>query len=347
MKFKLSIAMTTYNGEKYIQQQLESIINQTLLPSELVITDDVSTDNTIKIIERFLINAPFPVRVIINEKNLGYTENFLRCAQICKYEWIAFCDQDDYWLPNKIEKIAEHIINFRGNDLLLIGHTAIVADKDLIHSQLCIPYYKKNKYLKPNSNYAFNCTVGFASVVHTSLINDFNHKLRPQFSIDGSHLGHDQWLSMLANALGTVGCIAEPLAVWRRHSLSATGTPIKENLQSQIFNSLRINHSEEYILNSKMVFEAAKSLANISKDSKIINDKRKLIEISKDFFDLASNLKIRGKIYNSQSRMDALVCLLNLILNNAYFYKPIKRLGWKSFLKDTFFILLFFNKHEN
>ncbi len=339
--------MATYNGEKYIQQQLESIANQSLLPSELVITDDVSTDKTIEIIRKFTIKAPFPVRLIINKKNLGYSENFLRCAQLCEYEWIAFCDQDDYWFPNKIEKIAEHIHNFKGNNLLLIGHTAIVADKDLIHSKMCIPYFRKDKYLKPNSNYAFNCIVGFASIVNTSLINDFNHKLRPQFSIDGSHLGHDQWLSMLANALGTVGCIAEPLAVWRRHSFSATGTPNTENLKTQIFNSLRENHADEYLINSKMVCEAAKSMQNISKDIKILNNKIKLIETSKYFYILGSALKIRSKIYNSASRGEALILLLNLILKNAYFKKPIQSLGWKSFLKDIFFIVFLIKKREN
>src|SRR4051812_16300560 len=98
----ISIALATYNGEKYLSAQLESLALQTRLPAELVVCDDCSTDRTIDIIDEFIARAPFPVRVARNESRLGFVNNFMRAAQGCRADLIAFCDQDDIWEPNKL-----------------------------------------------------------------------------------------------------------------------------------------------------------------------------------------------------------------------------------------------------
>jgi glycosyltransferase involved in cell wall biosynthesis len=108
----ISVAMCTYNGEKYLQEQLESIAAQTRLPIELVICDDRSTDSTTKIIEAFASSAPFPLRFKLNQVNLGgaakgITKNFEQAAGLCTGDLIAFCDQDDVWLPQKLARLGE------------------------------------------------------------------------------------------------------------------------------------------------------------------------------------------------------------------------------------------------
>ena len=80
---KISIAMATYNGAKYIRDQLDTLGRQTLPPVELVVTDDGSTDATLSIVEAFSAVAPFPVRIIRNTNRLGYEENFLKAASLC------------------------------------------------------------------------------------------------------------------------------------------------------------------------------------------------------------------------------------------------------------------------
>ena len=102
----ISVAMCTYNGEKYLREQLESIALQTRLPAELVICDDRSTDSTSEIIRNFADSAPFPVRFNLNPVNLGgatkgITKNFEQASRLCTGDLIAFCDQDDVWLPKK------------------------------------------------------------------------------------------------------------------------------------------------------------------------------------------------------------------------------------------------------
>ena len=95
MNINISVAMATFNGEKYIQEQLDSIRQQTLCPYELVVCDDGSTDGTIDMIKEFSRTVPFSVRLYLNNNNLGFADNFLKCAALCKGDWIAFSDQDD------------------------------------------------------------------------------------------------------------------------------------------------------------------------------------------------------------------------------------------------------------
>ena len=109
---KISVAMCTYNGEKYLREQLESIALQTRLPAELVICDDRSTDSTSEIIRDFADSAPFPVRFNLNPVNLGgatkgITKNFEQASRLCTGDLIAFCDQDDAWLPQKLARMAQ------------------------------------------------------------------------------------------------------------------------------------------------------------------------------------------------------------------------------------------------
>lgn len=91
----ISTAMCTYNGEKYLREQLESIARQTLLPNELVVCDDCSSDETVEIIQDFSRNAPFSVRLMINENNLGFAKNFEKAITLCSGEIIVLSDQDD------------------------------------------------------------------------------------------------------------------------------------------------------------------------------------------------------------------------------------------------------------
>src|ERR1700760_4242642 len=102
----ISVAMCTYNGERYLREQLESIAEQSLLPIELVVCDDGSTDDSILILEEFRARAPFSVRIIRNEVKLGSTRNFDQAMTSTSGEFIALCDQDDRWKPRKLEKLV-------------------------------------------------------------------------------------------------------------------------------------------------------------------------------------------------------------------------------------------------
>src|SRR6266849_5683432 len=95
--------MCTYNGARFLSEQLESIAAQTRVPDELVVCDDGSTDETVEIIKAFVERAPFAVRLEINANNLGSTKNFEKAIGLCQGEIIALADQDDVWYPKKLE----------------------------------------------------------------------------------------------------------------------------------------------------------------------------------------------------------------------------------------------------
>ena len=99
---RISVAMCTYNGERYVQEQLASIAAQSVVPDELVVCDDRSQDRTRELVEKFARSAPFAVQLTVNEKNLGSTQNFERAIGLCQGDLIALSDQDDIWNPNKL-----------------------------------------------------------------------------------------------------------------------------------------------------------------------------------------------------------------------------------------------------
>jgi glycosyltransferase involved in cell wall biosynthesis len=99
----VSVALCTYNGARFLDEQLASLAAQTWRPLELVVCDDRSTDSTLAILAKFASTASFPVRIVQNGAWLGYKSNFKKAACLCQGELITFCDQDDIWLPTKLE----------------------------------------------------------------------------------------------------------------------------------------------------------------------------------------------------------------------------------------------------
>ncbi|TQV61723.1 MAG: glycosyltransferase [Sulfurovum sp.] len=123
MKNKISICLATYNGEKYLKEQLDSLLNQTLTPYEVIIQDDCSTDNTVEIAKQY--TDKLNLKIYVNEVNLGFTKNFESVLQKATGDLIAPCDQDDIWKPDKLEKLSG-----------LIGkHSLIYANSLLVNSE--------------------------------------------------------------------------------------------------------------------------------------------------------------------------------------------------------------------
>jgi glycosyltransferase involved in cell wall biosynthesis len=105
----VSVALGTYNGERFLQEQLDSLAGQRVRPVELVACDDDSSDETMEILERFAENAPFPVRIFRNESNVGFTANLIGAAERCQGPLIAFCDQDDVWHHEKLARQVAYL----------------------------------------------------------------------------------------------------------------------------------------------------------------------------------------------------------------------------------------------
>lgn len=105
----ISVAMTTFNGEKYILEQLKSIAEQELAVDEVVIFDDASQDNTVSLIEQYRNKTNINIKLYVNKKNQGYVQNFRNAIQKAQGDYIFLCDQDDIWNTNKTKLMIETI----------------------------------------------------------------------------------------------------------------------------------------------------------------------------------------------------------------------------------------------
>lgn len=226
--------MATYNGAKFIREQLDSLAKQTLLPVELVICDDRSTDQTAEVIREFAATAPFPVHLHINEKNLGWRDNFMKAAGLCKGDLISFCDQDDVWLPTKLEKCAKP---FEDRHVLLAYHNATITDQHLKPEGSLAPLIQAREGLNPPQSLdPMLIANGFCLVFRRELLN-FT-RLREgssDFWCPTEKASHDQWFFFIASALGSIYYISEPLAYFRRHGNTTTGS-YQNILRSRIHN---------------------------------------------------------------------------------------------------------------
>jgi len=127
-RLTLSVVMATCNGEKFLEDQLFSIARQARLPDKTLISDDGSTDATMAFLERFAWNSPFPVRLYRNPVSLGYRDHFIKAASLCQGDLIAFSDQDDVWLENRLAKSLPY---HDDNEVLLSVHSGVAVDEKL------------------------------------------------------------------------------------------------------------------------------------------------------------------------------------------------------------------------
>jgi glycosyltransferase involved in cell wall biosynthesis len=210
----ISIAMATYNGERFLEKQLRSLTEQVRLPDEVVICDDASTDRTPEILAQFAKSAPFPVRLVINDHRLGYRENFLKAASLCTSEYIAFCDQDDVWLPDKLSVVSRYLDSDRCI-LLQHGYRLIDDDGNFISGDI--------KYPKAGRDVLWRINFGFSLVFHRSLL-EFSHLWELSVNhVDEAKVGHDSWIAFLGSLFDKTLVIDDVLVYYRQHNTNVSG----------------------------------------------------------------------------------------------------------------------------
>jgi glycosyltransferase involved in cell wall biosynthesis len=219
----ISVAMATYNGQRFIREQLDSLAAQRHLPSELVIADDASSDKTAAIAEQFAEAAPFAVHIHRHDKRLGYRANFMRAASLCTSDVIAFCDQDDIWSR---QKLALCIEPFRDPAVLLAHHNADVVTEagerlgnlDYLASAPMAPPLSvcpiQQKGTAPGFTVVFRRSIlEFSDLWEMSL--DYNDLTAP--------MAHDQWVFFIASVFGRIVYIDKALASYRQHGSNLFG----------------------------------------------------------------------------------------------------------------------------
>ena len=217
----VSVALATYNGSRFLEEQLESLAKQTHLPAELVVGDDQSTDGTVAILERFAVTVPFPVYTTVNAVRRGYRDNFLATAERCSSPLIAFSDQDDVWLPRKLEVCARQLDR---TGALLCVHAATLVSAELRPIEHFAQAIFADTVLPHFSLWPFFTYYGFSQVFRRELLKIIPSDERPEGDLPfGAPISHDRWITFLANMLGEIACVQQPLVLYRQHGDNASG----------------------------------------------------------------------------------------------------------------------------
>jgi glycosyltransferase involved in cell wall biosynthesis len=217
----ISVAMATFNGARYLREQLDSIAAQTVRPAELVVGDDGSDDDTHLILNAFSETAPFPVRRLGREERRGFADNFLRIAAACEHPLIAFCDQDDVWLPGKLETASRRI---EADGSLLALHRLTTTNDSLEPTGLWTQGIERDAVFEPLELDPYKNGWGNTMLFRRELVAAIPYDHRPrQPEVPERPLSHDTWVYVLAAALGRVSHITEPLVLYRQHGRNAIG----------------------------------------------------------------------------------------------------------------------------
>ncbi len=219
---RISIALCTYNGARYLEAQLESFLAQTRPPDELVVCDDGSTDDTVAILESFAGRAPFPVRIVRNETRLGSTKNFEKAIGLCTGGLIATSDQDDVWLPPKLALTEAAFDAEPGRGLVFTN--ADVVDEDLRsvgHKMWDAIQFGAVAQRQVRKGQAFE--VLLRQWVVTGATMTFRSEYRPFVLPIPENWVHDAWIAFIIGAMAPVGFVEHPTVMYRQHAAQQIG----------------------------------------------------------------------------------------------------------------------------
>jgi len=218
---RISIAMCTFNGRRYVREQLESIAKQTRPPCELVVCDDRSTDDTIAIVKQFQAEASFPVLVIQNAMRLGSTRNFDQAIGLCRSEFIALCDQDDRWLPEKLERLSDALIEnpFLGG--IFSDASLIDGDGQSTGTRLFARHNFTTAMLRNFVACSTSTLLKHDVVTGATLM--FRASIRRYCSPIPASWVHDGWLAWMIALHSRLTVASEPLIEYRIHAEQQLG----------------------------------------------------------------------------------------------------------------------------
>jgi glycosyltransferase involved in cell wall biosynthesis len=206
----VSVVMATYNGERFLREQMESLLNQSYTNLEIVIVDDASTDTTIPILDEYVLNNN-KIRLYKSEVNLGYIKNFEKGILLCKGEYIALSDQDDIWLPEKISRLMDsredHPLVYCNSELI-DGNGKELGIK-LTDLKNLIDFWSPLNYV-----------VGGTASGHAMLVK--KEVILASLPLP-LLVTHDYWIGFVSTFYGKLKYIDEALVLYRQHGGNVVG----------------------------------------------------------------------------------------------------------------------------
>jgi len=314
---EVSVAMATHNGEHFLREQLDSIAAQAKRPTELVISDDASSDSTVSIAEQFAREASFPVRIYVNERRVGVAENFMRAARSCTTELVAFSDQDDVWLEAKLARSVEP---FADPEVALAVHGWSVVEAGLHVIETRLP---NASVVDGLATPKWGQAPGMAMVFRRALLDVLDWSARPPAHEAGRELLHDEWIYGVARVAGRIAFIGEALCLYRQHELNIEGAP-QRDLRRRLGEALTVGR--DYYANRATQASAWASLLEAAAPAE-----------SASFRRLAAALSARSSVYRARGGYRA---LMRAARAGVYRSRRREGFGLRGFLRDVLLVSL-------
>lgn len=311
----ISVALAAYNGEEYIQEQLLSIINQSVSPDQIVIADGGSTDNTIHICQQvFREHSNIEHTILSSNHQVQVNENFQRAIEKCKGDYILLSDQDDIWLSEKIERVLECMLD---NNVVMAFTNAQIVNKKLNDVNTTslwesIGYKAKSNLWIYQKNDKEFLEVLLKHNVVTGMCTCFSANITQNILPFCNEGMYDKWIAFVALHVGEVVAINEKLVLYRQHGDNQVGT--KTNLKRMIF------HQKDYSRRVKQKIKLMNMLLERLQEN-ISGDNKALIYSYCDY------LRMRCSYFEGEVSVF-------FLLKNIRLYKVYEHFGTRIILKD-------------
>lgn len=280
-KTKIAILMATYNGEEYVGEQLDSILNQTFKDWTLYVHDDGSSDGTMRVVKRYASQYPNKIVVIDGPSTGGAKTNFFYLMNEVVVDYIMFSDQDDFWLPQKIEKTYKKCLELEDShtdEPIAIFTDLKVVDKDLNVLSEKMSSYQTLKMDNTDINKLMiqNVVTGCTMMINRSC-RDMSLKCKDYDQV----IMHDWWCALVASYFGRIGYVDESLILYRQHGDNSVGA---KDVHDATYIKSKLRHGKEQ----------RQSLLNTQKQIKYF---AAVYDIDAPYMVEYSNLASNGKLH--------------------------------------------------
>ena len=311
---KVSVSIATYNGEPYIKQQLESIINQIHKPDEIIICDDGSSDRTLSVIKNVKQKTQVEIKLYENKKRLGYSKNFEKALGISKGDIIFMSDQDDFWFEDKISKVVDKI---DCRDESVIINDCYFTDENLkIDGETKLERIRR--YGLDDTSFVSGCCTAISGKIKPLIL-----------PIPTEHFTYDDWIHKVSHKISKRKIIEEPLQLYRIHGKNTSDSRV--NQKSKFFTLEKFSKKIRTDLNR----ELNKKINNLELIHKRLEEKSEF-----DLLDTEETLRgitreIELSKTRSHCRKQAFARRAALSIQMFYDGKYSHFNGWKSMLRDV------------
>jgi glycosyltransferase involved in cell wall biosynthesis len=331
----ISVAVATYNGESYLGEQLRSLEQQSLPPVEVVVCDDRSTDRTVSLVEDFARGSRVTVRLHINETRLGVADNFLNAASMCRGDAVAFCDQDDVWHEDKLERCAAAF----APGVVLVAHTSAVVDEHLRPLGRVFPRIRRPFVAEPLEADKWFHMPGMAMVFAADLMRVADWRRRPRSHfVPGAMVYHDEWIHVLAQVCGRIAFLPDTLALYRQHEVNVTGAP--GGRVSDFSRDALTVGLDYYRSRAGQARDWADLFGRLGDEERDPARRDRYVRGAAFFDELGRSLELRVSVYEPEKRVSRLARLLHVLRSGGYGRRSRGGFGARGLARDAMMVAL-------